>query len=77
MSEGAGKSKAKVLKTSGDAAFDDAAQKTLGKWRLSRGPLVLELPLRFVLTPSSYRVAWPDKTRSGAAERDVLLHLRG
>jgi len=46
----------KVLKSSGDPLFDTAAQKTLGKWRLSRGPLTLELPLQFVLTPESYRV---------------------
>jgi TonB family protein len=46
----------KILKSSGDPAFDEAAQKTLGKWQLSHGPLVLELPLRYVLTPTSYKV---------------------
>ncbi|MGH8094325.1 MAG: hypothetical protein ACREIF_12775 [Chthoniobacterales bacterium] len=46
----------KVLKSSGDPAFDRSVEKTLGKWKLRRGPLVLELPLRFVLTPSSYSV---------------------
>jgi len=45
-----------ILKSSGDPVFDQAAQKTLGKWLLSRGPLVIELPLRFVLTPESYSV---------------------
>ena len=46
----------KILKSSGDEPFDHSAVKTLGKWRLSRGPLVIELPLRFVLTPQSYSV---------------------
>ena len=46
----------KILKSSGDEGFDRSATKTLGKWRLSRGPLVLELPLRFLLTPKSYSV---------------------
>jgi TonB family protein len=46
----------KILKSSGDNSFDHSAVKTLLKWRLSRGPLVIELPLRFVLTPQSYSV---------------------
>ena len=46
----------RILKSSGDKAFDRAATKTLRKWRLAHGPLVLELPLRFVLTPESYSV---------------------
>ena len=46
----------KILKSSGDPVFDRVAQKTLGKWRLSRGPLILELPLSFELTPESYKV---------------------
>ena len=45
-----------VLQSSGDPVFDKAAVKTLGKWELNRGPLVVELPLSFILTPSSYRV---------------------
>lgn len=45
-----------VLQSSGDPIFDKAAQKTLGKWQLNRGPLVVELPLSFILTPNSYRV---------------------
>ena len=45
-----------VLQSSGDPTFDKAAVKTLGKWELNRGPLVVELPLSFILTPSSYRV---------------------
>jgi TonB family protein len=45
-----------ILKSSGDATFDRVAQRTLAKWRLARGPLILELPLRFELTPESYRV---------------------
>lgn len=45
-----------VLQSSGDPIFDKAAQKTLRKWELNRGPLVVELPLSFILTPNSYRV---------------------
>ena len=46
----------KILKSSGDATFDRVAVKTLGKWRLRRGPLALELPLSFTLTPTNYSV---------------------
>lgn len=49
----------KVLKGSGDDAFDRVAVKTLRKWRLRRGPLILELPLSFTLTPTSYSVDIP------------------
>lgn len=44
----------KILKSSGDATFDRVAVKSLGKWRLRRGPLALELPLSFTLTPTNY-----------------------
>ncbi|MBA3961550.1 MAG: TonB family protein [Chthoniobacterales bacterium] len=46
----------KVLQSSGDAIFDKTVRKTLLKWQLTRGPLVVEIPLRFVLTPNSYRL---------------------
>ena len=46
----------RVLKSSGDPTFDRVASDTLRKWRLRRGPLVLELPLAFTLTPTSYSV---------------------
>ena len=47
----------KILKSSADATFDREAVKTLGKWRLRRSrPLVIELPLRFTLTPTNYSV---------------------
>jgi len=45
-----------VAKSSGDATFDRISVNTLGKWRLRRGPLVLELPLSFTLTPTNYSV---------------------
>lgn len=45
-----------VLKSSGDPIFDHAAQKALGRWEFTRGPLSVELPLSFALTPTSYRV---------------------
>lgn len=35
---------------------------TLEKWRLRRGPLIVELPLAFTLTPTHYSVVIP-KTR--------------
>jgi TonB family protein len=46
----------RILKSSGDVTFDGSVETTLRKWRLRRGPLVLELPLSFVLTPTSYSV---------------------
>ncbi len=46
----------KILKCSGGDIFDREAVKTLGKWRLRHGPLVLELPLRFQLTPTDFSV---------------------
>lgn len=49
----------KILKGSGDEIFDRTAVDTLRKWRLRRGPLILELPLSFKLTPTSYAVDIP------------------
>lgn len=49
----------KILKRSGDERFDRVAVDTLRKWRLRRGPLILELPLSFRLTPTSYSVVIP------------------
>lgn len=49
-------SRVRIMKSSGDAVFDREAVKTLGKWRLRKGPFVLELPLRFTLTPINYSV---------------------
>ena len=46
----------RILKSSGDAVFDQETVKTLRRWRLRRGPLVLELPLSFRLTPTNYSV---------------------
>ncbi len=52
-------SEVKILRPSGDEIFDRAAVDTLRKWRLRRGPLILELPLAFKLTPTSYSVDIP------------------
>jgi len=52
-------SEVRILKPSGDATFDRVAAKTLRKWRLRRGPLILELPLSFKLTPTKYSVDIP------------------
>jgi TonB family protein len=49
----------RILKSSGDANFDHAALATLRTWRLRKGPLVIELPLAFVMTPESFRVRIP------------------
>lgn len=46
----------RILQSSGDEIFDKTVHKTLLKWQLTRGPLVVEIPLRFVLTPNSYRL---------------------
>jgi len=44
----------KILKSSGDATFDRVVVSTLGKWQLRNGPMIVELPLAFKLTPRSY-----------------------
>ncbi|MEY2497969.1 MAG: Gram-negative bacterial TonB protein C-terminal [Verrucomicrobiota bacterium] len=49
----------KILKRSGDDTFDRIVVDALRNWRLRRGPLILELPLRFILTPSRYSVGIP------------------
>lgn len=52
-------SKVKILKRSGDEIFDRTAVDTLRTWRLRRGPLILELPLEFKLSPNHYEVDIP------------------
>ena len=52
-------SEVKILKRSGDEIFDRTAVDTLRRWRLRRGPLVLELPLAFRLSPTNYSVDIP------------------
>jgi TonB family protein len=52
-------SEVKILKRSGDEIFDRTAVDTLRKWQLHRGPLILELPLAFKLTPTHYSVDIP------------------
>jgi TonB family protein len=49
----------KMLKSSGDPTFDRVAVDTLRKWRLRRGPMVIELPLAFKLTPQTYDIWIP------------------
>jgi TonB family protein len=49
----------RILKSSGDNTFDGVAVSTLRKWRLRKGPLIVELPLAFKLTPSRYDVWIP------------------
>ncbi|MEY2494302.1 MAG: Gram-negative bacterial TonB protein C-terminal [Verrucomicrobiota bacterium] len=52
-------SEVKILKRSGDDIFDRTTVETLRQWRLHRGPLILELPLSFKLTPTHYSVSIP------------------
>ena len=47
----------RVVKPSGDEVFDHVTVETLRKWKLRRGPLIVELPLSFTLTPTNYSVA--------------------
>ena len=49
----------RILKSSGDSTFDRVAVDTLRKWRLRKGPMVIELPLAFKLTPESYDIWIP------------------
>jgi TonB family protein len=51
----------KTLKSSGDAIFDREATETLRKWQLTRGPLIIVLPLKFRLSSKSYSVVIPEK----------------
>jgi TonB family protein len=51
--------KVKILKSSGDPTFDRVAVGTLRKWQLRRGPMVVELPLAFKLTPQTYDIWIP------------------
>ncbi len=46
----------RILKSSGDETFDKIVGKTLRKWVLARGPIIIELPLRFTLTPEKYSI---------------------
>ena len=52
-------SEVRILKPSGDDVFDRTSVDTLRTWHLRRGPLILELPLSFQLTPTHYSVAIP------------------
>jgi len=52
-------SEVKILHQSGDEIFDRTTVDTLRKWRFRRGPLIVELPLAFRLTPTNYSVAIP------------------
>ena len=49
----------KILKSSGDRTFDRVAVDTLREWQLRRGPMVIELPPAFKLTPQTYDIWIP------------------
>jgi len=48
-----------IKKSSGDAPFDQVALIGLRQWRFRRGPLIIELPLYFNLTPAKFSVRIP------------------
>ena len=52
-------SEVKVLHQSGDGVFDRTVVDTLRGWLFHRGPLIVELPLAFNLTPTHYSVFIP------------------
>jgi TonB family protein len=49
----------KILKSLGDRTFDRVAVDTLREWQLRRGPMVIELPPAFKLTPQTYDIWIP------------------
>lgn len=49
----------KTLHPSGDVVFDRTVFLTLREWRFRRGPLIVDLPLAFSLTPTHYSVFIP------------------
>jgi len=44
----------RILKTSGDPTFDRITVDALRRWRLRKGPMIIELPLAFRLTPRTF-----------------------
>jgi TonB family protein len=44
----------RILKSSGDPTFDHITVDALRRWRLRRGPMTIELPLAFRLTPRTF-----------------------
>jgi TonB family protein len=49
----------RIKKSSGDAPFDQATVRTLRQWQFRRGPITIELPLAFVLTPTDFSLHLP------------------
>ena len=48
-----------VKKSSGDAPFDEASVRAMRQWQFRKGPVEIELPLYFVLTPEEFSVRIP------------------
>ncbi|MGI9088386.1 MAG: TonB family protein [Chthoniobacterales bacterium] len=48
-----------LKRSSGDATFDQVTLTALREWRFRRGPIVVELPLSFVLTNTRFSVYVP------------------
>lgn len=48
-----------VKKSSGDAPFDDVMVRAMRQWQFRKGPLEIELPLYFALTPDKFSVRIP------------------
>ncbi len=54
--------KVNLKRASGDDAFDQNAASVLARWYFRKGPVVLELPLSFVLTPEKFSLYVPKNT---------------
>jgi TonB family protein len=54
--------KVNLKRASGDEAFDQNAAAVLARWYFRKGPVVVELPLSFVLTPEKFSLYVPKNT---------------
>src|SRR4029077_14896299 len=59
VDNGGAVTRVRILRSSRDEIFDKVVVQTLRKWRLRKGPKVIELPLAFTLTPNSFHVRIP------------------
>ena len=58
--DGSGKvSNVRIMSSSGDPPFDQVTVTALQQWRFRRGPIIVELPLSFVLTSEKFSIYIP------------------
>jgi TonB family protein len=55
-----------VKKSSGDAPFDGVTVRAMQQWKFRKGPIKIELPLYFALTPHQFVVRGPEVSVSGS-----------